>query len=191
MKRAFDIACACIAFLLFTGPLGIVALLVYTEDRGPVFFLQERAGRRRKPIRVFKFRTMQDGRVTRVGRWLRAAGIDEIPQFINVLTGDISVVGPRPLTEDDIVRLGWGTPRFVTRWEVRPGITGLAQLYGGHGAGVSWFLDRRYLQIQSLPLDSTIVFLSFVVNIIGKPRVRSCLGWLKRKSRQRVKVSPT
>jgi lipopolysaccharide/colanic/teichoic acid biosynthesis glycosyltransferase len=149
---------------------------VYADDRGPVFFIQHRAGRMRAPIRVFKFRTMEGSRITRVGRWLRATGIDEIPQFINVFRGEMSVVGPRPLTEDDIDRLGWNAPRYAKRWEVRPGITGLAQLYGGHSARISWYLDRRYLKIQSVRLDAAMVFLSFVINLVGKKRIRR---WLR------------
>jgi len=179
VKRIFDIVCSFIGIALFLPLLLTVALLIHGEDRGPVFFFQERVGGRRQTIRVFKFRSMRDGEVTRVGRWLRATGIDEVPQFFNVLMGDMSVVGPRPLTQDDIERLGWDESRYDRRWDVRPGITGLAQLHGGRSARVSWFLDLRYLRVQSVWLDAWLVFLSFVVNVVGKRRVR---GWLQGKS---------
>lgn len=175
-KRGFDLICSLVGLLLFSPVFLAVAVLVYCDDRWPLFFLQDRAGQDGAPIRVIKFRTMRGGAVTRVGRWLRATGIDEVPQFINVLMGDMSMVGPRPLTREDIERLAWDQPRYAARWSVRPGITGLAQLHGGHSARVSWFLDRRYLQRQSIALDAWMVFLSFVVNIVGKRRVRR---WLR------------
>jgi len=176
-KRYFDIACACFALTVFLPFLFTVAFLIYFDDRGSVFFLQERIGQHHKKIRMYKFRTMRDGDVTRVGRWLRATGIDEIPQFLNVLFGSMSVVGPRPLTENDINRLGWDQPRYSRRWNVLPGITGLAQLYGGHGAEKSWQFDRHYLRRYTFMLDVQIVFLSFVINIVGKQRVQA---WLQK-----------
>jgi lipopolysaccharide/colanic/teichoic acid biosynthesis glycosyltransferase len=75
-------------------------------------------------------RTMRDGRVTRVGTALRATGLDEIPQFLNILSGEMSAVGPRPLTEADVRRLGWTGAEFDFRWEQKPGLTGLAQIAG-------------------------------------------------------------
>ena len=178
-KRLFDVACALFGLGFFGPVLVLIAIAIVLEDGQSVFFRQDRVGRGRRTVRVFKFRTMRDGVVTRVGRWLRATGIDEIPQFINVLTGDMSMVGPRPLTEVDIERLGWNDDRHAARWHVRPGITGLAQLYGGQGAEHSWFMDRHYMRIGTVPLDAWLVFLSFVVNIVGKKRVRA---WLLRRT---------
>ena len=171
-KRCLDIACATVGLALFSPVLLVVAAMIRGEDGGPILFRQDRVGRFGSAFRVFKFRTMRNGEVTGVGRWLRGTGIDEIPQFINVLFGDMSVVGPRPLTRMDIERLGWNIPRYEERWSVRPGITGLAQLYGGYSARVSWYLDRRYLRFQSVLLDLWLIFLSFVVNIVGKQRMR-------------------
>jgi lipopolysaccharide/colanic/teichoic acid biosynthesis glycosyltransferase len=136
-------------------------------------------GFRKRPFPIYKFRTMRDGRITRIGRVLRTTGLDEIPQLINVLRGDMSFVGPRPLTPADVTRLGWDGHAHALRWSVGPGITGLAQLYAGRGARLSWFLDRRYVESRRPRLDVAIIALTLVIALIGKRRVR---GWLRRYS---------
>src|SRR5690606_2482111 len=113
------------------------------DDGGPVLFTQTRVGADRTPFRIYKFRTMRDGKTTRVGRWLRATGLDELPQLVNMLLGDMSLIGPRPLTFEDVARLGWDDGRHDVRFSVRPGVIGLAQLYAGRGKRLSWFLDVR------------------------------------------------
>ena len=118
---------------------------------------------------------MRHGQVTRVGRWLRATGIDEIPQFVNVVRGQMSVVGPRPLTAQDVERLGWDTPDTDARFDTRPGITGLAQIFSGGGAGRSRRLDTLYADRASARLDTAVVAASFAVNVLGKARVRAVL----------------
>jgi len=115
---------------------------------------------------------MKDHHVTATGKWLRLTGLDEIPQFINVLKGEMSIVGPRALTAEDIDRLGWNDDFHQIRWRVRPGITGLAQLYGGQHKKVSWFWDSQYLAHPDVGLDFAIVLLSFAMNLLGKIRVR-------------------
>ena len=115
---------------------------------------------------------MNNNRITRIGTWMRATGIDELPQLINVLKNEMSLVGPRPLTEDDISRLGWNEYRYQYRWDMHPGLTGLAQLYAGSGARMSTYMDRIYYRKQSFLFDLWIIFYSFVVNLIGKRRVR-------------------
>ena len=120
---------------------------------------------------------MRGGEVTRVGRWLRATGLDETGQFLNVLRGDMSMVGPRPLTLDDVKRLGWTRAEYDDRWGTRPGITGLAQLLGGGTARGSLRLDRLYVARRSVGLDTQIIAASFVVNVAGKRRTK---GWLRR-----------
>ncbi len=150
-------------------------MAIVADDRGPVLFRQQRLGRDRVPFTILKFRTMRDGEVTRVGRWLRASGIDEIPQFLNVLAGQMSVVGPRPLTAADVERLGWLEPDSDERFAARPGITGLAQLFAGGGADRSRRLDADYARRAGVPLDTAVVAASFAVNLFGKPRVRRTL----------------
>jgi len=170
-KRLFDL-CGCAAAVpIFGVPATIIAVLIRLDDRGPVFFVQERIGRFGKPFRCLKFRTMRDGKVTRVGRWLRATGLDEIAQFANIFRGEMSVVGPRPLTAEDIERIGWDTTD--RRFHAAPGITGLAQFHAGRSARRSLACDRYYASHQGLSLDIQIVLLSFVINAVGKRRFKA------------------
>src|SRR5438105_6352653 len=129
-KRAFDVAGACAGLLVFAPVFALVSAAVLIADGRPLFFRQPRLGYRRRPFSLVKFRTMRDGRPTAVGRVLRATGLDEIPQFLNILSGEMSAVGPRPLTGEDVRRFGWTGPEFDFRWEAKPGLTGLAQIVG-------------------------------------------------------------
>jgi lipopolysaccharide/colanic/teichoic acid biosynthesis glycosyltransferase len=175
-KRALDMLAAAGACAAFT-PLAVsVAVATWLEDGGSPLYMQRRIGQERRPFTVLKFRSMQGADVTRVGRWLRRTGLDELPQLVNVWRGEMSLVGPRPLTEADIKRLGWNDRQLDWRFEVKPGITGLSQLLAGRGASASRRLDRLYLKRQSLRLDLQLIAVSFAVNIIGKPAVRR---WLR------------
>lgn len=171
-KRTLDVLTAGAACMVFAPVVVGVALAVWLEDGGSPLFSQSRVGRRRVPFTLLKFRSMRNSQVTRVGTWLRRTGIDELPQFVNVCRGEMSVVGPRPLTGQDIERLGWAGPEHDWRLAAKPGITGLAQLLAGRGARSSERLDRLYLRRQSLSLDLKIIALSFAVNIAGKAKVR-------------------
>ena len=173
--RLFDLAGALAGLLAFSPVMAVISLAIVLEDGRPVLFRQARLGRRRMPFTILKFRSMSDGRVTRVGRVLRATGLDELPQFINILRGDMSAVGPRPLTESDVTRLGWAGPRCDFRWRVRPGLTGLAQVTEARSGRLSLGLDRRYVSRQSLSLDLRLVAISFAINALGKRRVRRLL----------------
>lgn len=174
-KRLFDLAGALAGLLAFSPVMAVIALAIILEDGWPVLFRQARLGRRRRPFPILKFRSMRNGRVTRVGRTLRATGLDELPQFINILRGDMSAVGPRPLTESDVTRLGWTGPRYDFRWHVRPGLTGVAQVTEARSGRLSLGLDRRYVSRQSLSLDVRLVAISFAINALGKRRVRRLL----------------
>ena len=175
MKRLFDLAGASAGLLVFAPVMTVIAAAVLLDDGGPVLFRQIRLGRARRPFTILKFRSMRDGRVTRVGRMLRATGLDEIPQFINILRGDMSAVGPRPLTEDDVQRLGWTSPAYDFRWQARPGLTGLAQIVGAQSADDALELDRAYVARWRPLLDCRLIGLSFVVNALGKVRVQQLL----------------
>jgi lipopolysaccharide/colanic/teichoic acid biosynthesis glycosyltransferase len=175
MKRLFDLAGAVGGLLFFSPIMGLVALAILFEDGRPVFFTQERLGVERRPFTILKFRSMRNGRVTRVGRVLRATGLDELPQFINMLRGDMSAVGPRPLAEADVTRLGWSTPRYDFRWRVPPGLTGLAQVSGPGACRRSLLLDRLYIARRTMFLDVRLIALSFAINALGKKRVRELL----------------
>ena len=171
-KRTLDRLAAALACLA-CGPLAaVIAAAVVLGDGAPPLFFQTRVGRRRRPFVVVKFRTMHRGRVTRVGSVLRRTGLDELPQLVNVLRGDMSIVGPRPLTPGDVHRLGWGATAYDWRFEVSPGITGLSQLLAGRGVRFSRRLDRLYLSRQAAALDLRLIALSAAVNLFGKRRVR-------------------
>ena len=171
-KRLFDVAGAIGGLLVFSPVLAAVAAAILLDDGPPVLFAQPRLGRGRRPFTILKFRSMRDGKVTRVGRVLRATGLDEIPQFVNILSGDMSAVGPRPLTAEDTSRLGWLPPRYDFRWSVPPGLTGLAQLAGPPSAARALALDRWYVSRGTLMVDVRMIALSFAVNAFGKERVR-------------------
>ena len=175
-KRTLDLLAAGTACVIFAPLAAGIALATCLEDGGPPLFLQTRVGHQRRPFTVFKFRTMRDQQVTRVGRWLRQTGLDELPQFINVCRGEMSVIGPRPLTPADIQRLGWTVKNQDWRFAARPGITGLSQLLAGRSARYSRRLERLYLRRQSVSLDLRLIALSFAVSLVGKRTVRRWLG---------------
>jgi sugar transferase EpsL len=168
VKRGLDVVVSATG-LMVTGPaiLGAAALVRATLG-APVFFRQERPGLYGKPFHIWKFRTMTDergpdgqllpdeGRLTRVGRFLRSSSIDELPQLLNVLKGEMSLVGPRPLLMRYLDRY---TPRQARRHEVPPGITGLTAVRGRNA--LSWEekfeLDVQYVENWSLWLDLQIL----------------------------------
>jgi lipopolysaccharide/colanic/teichoic acid biosynthesis glycosyltransferase len=177
-KRASDLFWLPVAVAVFAPIALVIAIAILLDDGRPLFFRQPRLGRGRRPFRVVKFRSMRDGRVTRVGALLRRTGLDELPQFWNILRGEMSFVGPRPLTEDDVVRLGWTSARYDFRWRLRPGMTGLAQIRAGAGARASLAWDRLYLWRGGLGLDVVLLDVvllatTFLMNFAGK-------AWVKR-----------
>jgi exopolysaccharide biosynthesis polyprenyl glycosylphosphotransferase len=181
-KRLIDIVTAAV-FLVLLAPLFVlVALLIKLDSAGPVFFIQERVGFNKRRFRMFKFRTMMsdaearmkeiehlneksgpifkirnDPRITRVGKWLRKTSIDELPQLVNVLFGDMSVVGPRPLSVRDAVRMEWAWQK--RRFSVKPGLTCLWQVSGRSNLSFEqWMqLDLEYIDRWSLVLDILIL----------------------------------
>lgn len=174
-KRALDVVLAMGACIAFAPVITVIILAIWLDDRGSPFFTQARVGKGRATFRILKFRTMHGGVVTRVGRWLRRTGLDELPQFVNVCRGEMSIVGPRPLTVEDITRLDWSSEDHDWRFMMKPGITGIAQLVGGRSARHSARLDRLYLRRQSAALDLRMIALSFITNIVGKTAVRRAL----------------
>lgn len=171
MKRIIDIVFSAIGLVLLLPVLFIVPFIVVLLERKSPLFIQARLGRNKSTFRIYKFRTMLDGEITSLGRILRKTGIDELPQLINVLLGDMSIVGPRPLLESDIIRLGWTGDYYAKRWTVRPGITGLAQLGSQCHKKFTWVHDRYYVEHSSLCLDFKILCLSSGVPIFGKSAV--------------------
>jgi lipopolysaccharide/colanic/teichoic acid biosynthesis glycosyltransferase len=179
-RRLLDILLGASGLIVLSPMLLIIAGLIRLDDGGPALFTQLRLGRYRRPFLIYKFRTMRDGAVTDPGRWLRATGLDELPQLWNLVRGEMSLIGPRPLTADDVERLGWDRPSHRLRWRIRPGIAGLAQIHAGRGARLSWFLDCRYVRDRSLGIDIDIVVLTAAMSILGKRRIRA---WLRRRRR--------
>ncbi|MBT0653123.1 sugar transferase [Geomobilimonas luticola] len=173
MKRAFDVMTTFTGLLLCWPLVLILALLVRIRLGSPVFFQQSRPGQHGKPFLMYKFRTMtenRDGqgnllpdseRLTAFGRFLRSSSLDELPELLNVLKGDMSLVGPRPLLME---YLPLYTPEQARRHEVRPGITGWAQVNGRNA--ISWEekfkLDVWYVDNQSFWLDLKILWMTFI-----------------------------
>ena len=175
MKCRLDLLLAVTGLLCFLPIMLLIALLIKLDDGGPVLFRQDRLGKYKRPFLIYKFRSMRDGNITRIGQWLRKSGLDELPQIVNILKGEMSLVGPRPLTFEDIERIGWDKRYYISRWHIKPGITGLAQLHAGRSAHHSWLYDKTYLRHESVLLDSKIIILTMFINIFGKRRVREWL----------------
>ncbi|MCC2096399.1 MAG: undecaprenyl-phosphate glucose phosphotransferase [Hyphomicrobiales bacterium] len=180
-KRVFDIVMSSVALLLLSPLILLVAIAIKLDSRGPVFFLQRRYGFNQEPFRIYKFRsmsTMEDGRVirqvsrndsrvTRVGRFIRRTNIDELPQLLNVLFGDMSLVGPRPhaLAHDQMYERQ--IANYARRHNVKPGITGWAQVNGFRGETDTCEKmrgrvehDLQYIDHWSMLLDIRICFLT-------------------------------
>ena len=171
MKRLFDITAALVALLLLALPLLALTWLVRRKLGRPAFFRQVRPGLQGQPFEMVKFRTMTDARgpdgellpdavrLTRFGRFLRATSLDELPELWNVLKGDMSLVGPRPLLME---YLPLYSPQQARRHEVRPGITGWAQVNGRNAIGWEdkFTLDVWYVDHRSLWLDVKILWLT-------------------------------
>ncbi|WP_156781882.1 sugar transferase [Leptospira tipperaryensis] len=187
MKRIIEVTLSSFALALFSPVFIAVSLLVLILDGQPIFFLQERVGLYRKPFRILKFRTMKSDEITNLGFWLRITGIDELPQIWNIFKGDMGIVGPRPLTQFDIDRLGWNRKFYDIRWTILPGITGLSQLYAGMGSRVSFCFDCSYQKSRSIALDLRIILLTFVINVFGKKRIREKLKSSLKNRKQSVR----
>lgn len=185
VKRMTDLIWAALLLLLFSPLMLLIALAIRLDSPGPVFFLQERVGFGRAHFRVWKFRTMTweascsgnvtqavpgDSRVTRVGRILRASSLDELPQLLNVLRGDMSLVGPRPHAIAHDQMFSQQLRRYMARQRVKPGMTGLAQVSGSRGVvhdadelNQRVELDLTYVENWSLMLDLKILLRTLLV----------------------------
>jgi lipopolysaccharide/colanic/teichoic acid biosynthesis glycosyltransferase len=197
VKRVMDLVGAGLALVLLAPLMLVVAALIRLDSPGPAVFQQVRIGRSGRPFRIFKFRTMvadaeerlalleacneasggvlfkmtNDPRVTRLGRFLRRTSLDELPQLINVLRGQMSLVGPRPLSIRDCERMEALDPAsYSNRLEALPGLTGLAQISGRRDLEPERILelDLRYVQDRSIGLDVAILIRTVSVVLDGQ-----------------------
>ena len=173
MKRALDLVLIFLLAPLWIPVALVVAVLVLVDLGRPVLFRQERAGRNGRPFVLCKFRTMRTGegpdaeRLTRLGRFLRAASLDELPELWNVVKGEMSLVGPRPLPTRYLPRY---TPEQSRRHEVLPGISGWAQVNGRNALDweTKFRYDVDYVDNQSVWLDLKILWMTFAQVIVAK-----------------------
>ena len=190
MKRAFDMALSGVG-LLISSPLWLIfGAAIKLEDGGPIFYAQERVGFGGRLFEALKFRSMRtdaesgvgavqaledDPRVTRVGRFMRKTAMDELPQLWNIFRGDMSFVGPRALRPGEVEASGGGfvpidrIAGYAARTAVRPGLTGIAQIYAPRDVPrrQKFRYDRLYVRRQSMWLDLRLILLSFWISFLG------------------------
>jgi lipopolysaccharide/colanic/teichoic acid biosynthesis glycosyltransferase len=192
LKRPLDVALSTLMLILSAPVSLLIALAIKLEDGGPIFYRQERWGRGGTRFRAFKFRTMvphsdqvfgikqateNDSRITRVGRVLRAMGLDELPQMISIFQGEMSFVGPRALAVGEILHDENGcrvnyeeVPDFWKRLSVRPGLTGVTTIYKAKDISPrkKFRFDLLYIRKQSFGLDLRLIIMSFWISFRGK-----------------------
>lgn len=199
IKRVFDILLSAIGLGVSLPVWVVIAAAIWLDDQGPIFYRQRRVGKGGHEFTSLKFRSMvtnseekwgalsaseQDPRVTRLGRVLRATAMDELPQLWNILKGDMSFVGPRPEWTELVRGFRQEIPSFDRRHVVRPGLTGLAQIYGHSEMPRRHKLqyDLLYITKQNLWLDLRLILFSFLVTFAGgwEARSRKVPRWLGR-----------
>lgn len=190
MKRFLDFLIACVCIIVFAPLFVICFIAILLEDGQPAIYSQERIGLHGKPFNIYKFRSMrsdaeQDGpqllldgamndpRLTRVGRFLRAHHLDELPQLWNVLRGDMAFIGYRPERKFYIDQIMERDPRYELLYKIRPGVTSYATLYNGYTDTIEKMLKRLeldlyYLEHQSIWFDAKVLFMTFISIIFGK-----------------------
>ncbi|SFF25309.1 O-antigen biosynthesis protein WbqP [Paenibacillus algorifonticola] len=173
-KRAFDFISAGIALIVFSPVMLVVAILIKLESRGPVFFVQQRMGQNNQLFAIYKFRSMRTDTpnvatdllqdpasyITKTGRFLRKSSLDELPQLINVVKGEMSVVGPRPALYNQYSLIEKRNDRKIN--DIKPGLTGYAQVSGRDSISddEKVRLDEHYLQQMSFSFDIKIIFIT-------------------------------
>ena len=183
-KRFFDIGISLLMLILFSPFMLIIAVCIKLEDGGPVFYRQKRVTINGREFDILKFRSMvidaekqgwkpaavKDSRITRTGRIIRATRLDEIPQLLNILKGDMSIVGPRPERVEHVKKYTEKLPEFAYRLRVRGGLTGYAQIYGKYNTSAEDKLkmDLMYIEKQSLLLDLQLILLTVKVMFLSE-----------------------
>ena len=190
MKRFLDFLIACVCIIVFAPLFVICFIAILLEDGQPAIYSQERIGLHGKPFNIYKFRSMRrdaeqegpqllldgamnDPRLTRVGRFLRAHHLDELPQLWNVLRGDMAFIGYRPERKFYIDQIMERDPRYELLYKIRPGVTSYATLYNGYTDTIEKMLrrlelDLYYLEHQSMWFDTKVLFKTFISMVFGK-----------------------
>jgi lipopolysaccharide/colanic/teichoic acid biosynthesis glycosyltransferase len=201
LKRGFDILLSGVGLVVSLPLWAVIALAVKLNDGGPIFYRQERVGKDGRVFTGLKFRSMvpdsdkkwgavpaaaNDPRITKLGRILRATAMDELPQLWSIFRGDMSFVGPRPEWVELVKKFRVEIPSFDLRHQVRPGLTGLAQVYGHSETSRRHKLryDLLYARRQSFCLDIRLMLLSFAVTFSGRWERRE--GKISRRRRRRA-----
>ena len=185
-KRIIDIIGSLVGIILFSPIMLVVAILIKLTDKGPIIFAQERVGLHNKPFKMYKFRSMaveppqkeakkwttkNDPRVTAIGRFIRKTSLDELPQFFNIFIGDMSLVGPRPERPFYVEKFRDEIPHYMIKHQVRPGLTGWAQVNGYRGdTSIEKRIDHDlyYIENWSMGFDFKILFLTVFKGFINK-----------------------
>ena len=193
MIRVLDVVISAMGLIVLLPLFGIIMLLIKCDSKGPVIFTQIRFGKHGKPIRIYKFRTMKqnadkmiagftanqkaqweeryklenDPRVTRFGRLLRKTYLDELPQLINVLRGELSIIGPRPITEEELEKYGDNREKFLS---VTPGLTGYWQVYAQNSTSYTEriVMELYYIDHFSFWLNCKIIVATILAIFMGK-----------------------
>ncbi|NIM91389.1 MAG: sugar transferase [Candidatus Aminicenantes bacterium] len=185
LKRPFDFMLSLMGLIISTPLWILIPASIWLESRRPIFYYQSRVGKRGKVFRVRKFRSMikdaekhsgavwaeeNDSRVTRVGRILRATAMDELPQLLSILKGDMSFVGPRPERPELVTQFSEEIPNYDLRHLVKPGLTGMAQIFGQYDTPPKHKLkyDLLYVKKHNIWLDLKLILLSFWITFKGK-----------------------
>ena len=176
VKRFFDVLLSSFALLVLSPLFAVVALAIKLTDGGPVFYKQRRCTRDLREFDILKFRSMivdaekngpqpavdNDSRITKVGKIIRAMRIDELPQILNIIKGDMSIVGPRPERIEHVAKYSAEIPEFVCRYKVKGGLTGYAQVFGKYNTSAynKLKMDLMYIQNYSLALDIKLIIMT-------------------------------
>lgn len=190
IKRIIDLIVSAVCLIVFSPLILLIYILIKMDDGGPAFFAQERIGRFGRPFYIYKFRSMKmdaeamglqlshaggddDPRITKIGKFLRAHHLDELPQLWNVFTGDMAFIGYRPERKFYIDQIMEHDPRYAFLYQIRPGVTSYATLYNGYTDTMEKMLrrlelDLYYLNHRSVWFDCKILFLTFTSIVFGK-----------------------